>query len=83
MRRKAECLFFHTAVKESREAVRERFALDGVLSVPLRYAPPSGSGPKTLHYSFDFAQQIHYPHNPLHLGPMYFKTALKYAVFGI
>ena len=28
-------------------------------------------------------QQIHYPHNPLQPGPMYFKTARKCAVFGI
>ena len=37
----------------------------------------------TVHYSFDFAQQVHYPHNPLQPGPMYFKTARKCAVFGI
>ena len=42
-----------------------------------------GSGPDTMHYSFDFAQQVHYPHNPLQPGPMYFKTARKCAVFGV
>ena len=46
-------------------------------------ALPAGSGPDSLHYSFDFAQQVHYPHNPLQPGPMYFKTARKCAVFGI
>ena len=36
-----------------------------------------------VHYSFDFAQQVHYPHNPLQPGPMYFKTARKCAIFGV
>ena len=29
---------------------------------------------KTLHLSFDFAQQMHYPSNPLQPGPIYFLT---------
>ena len=36
-----------------------------------------------MQYSFDFAQQVHYPHNPLQPGPMYFKTARKCAIFGV
>ena len=36
-----------------------------------------------MHYSFDFAQQVHYPSNPLQPGPMYFKTARKCAIFGV
>ena len=44
---------------------------------------PSGSGPACVHYSFDFAQQVHYPHNPMQPGPMYFKTARKCAIFGV
>ena len=51
------------------------------------YSPPppgsSGSGPATVHYSFDFAQQVHYPHNPLQPGPLYFKTARKCGIFGV
>ena len=42
-----------------------------------------GSWPHTVHYSFDFAQQVHYPPNPLQPGPMYFKTARKCAVLGV
>ena len=44
---------------------------------------PTGSGPAKVHYSFDYAQQVHYPHNPLQPGPMYFKTARKCGVFGV
>ena len=36
-----------------------------------------------MHYSFDFAQQIHYPSNAAQPGPMYFLTARKCAIFGI
>ena len=37
----------------------------------------------TVHYSFDFAQQVHYPSNPLQPGPIYFLTPRKAAIFGI
>ena len=46
-------------------------------------ALPPGSGPACVHYSFDFAQQVHYPHNPLQPGPMYFKTVRKCAIFDV
>ena len=37
----------------------------------------------TVHYSFDFAQQVHYPADPLQPGPMYFLTPRKCGMFGI
>ena len=77
MRAMCERSFYRMAVKSSRDAVHDHFTEDGVLTLP------SGSGPNTVHYSFDFAQQVHYPDNPLQPGPMYFKTARKYGVFGI
>ena len=33
--------------------------------------------------SMDFAQQVHYPSNPLQPGPVYFKTPRKCAIFGV
>jgi hypothetical protein len=36
-----------------------------------------------MHYSFDYAQQIHIPHDPLQPGPMYFLVPYKVQVFGI
>lgn len=36
-----------------------------------------------MHYSYDFAQQIHYPNNPLQPGPAYFLSARKCQMFGI
>ena len=35
------------------------------------------------HYSWDYAQQLHYPTNPQQPGPIYFKTARKCGIFGI
>ena len=35
------------------------------------------------HYSWDYAQQVHYPHDPFQPGPIYFKTPRKCAIFGI
>ena len=42
-----------------------------------------GSGSACMHYSFDFARQVHYPSNPLQPGPMFFKTARKCGIFGV
>ena len=75
---------YRTAVKDCRDAIKQHFTSDGILTIPSPgSAVPMGNGPDTVHYSFDFAQQVHYPHNPLQPGPMYFKTARKCAVFGV
>jgi hypothetical protein len=36
-----------------------------------------------MHYSFDYAQQIHIPHDPIQPGPMFFLVPYKVQVFGI
>ena len=36
-----------------------------------------------MHYSFDFAQQLHFPNKPQQPGPAYFLTARKYQLFGV
>ena len=36
-----------------------------------------------MHYSFDYAQQVHYPSDPLQPGPIYFLTPRKCTVFGV
>ena len=86
MRATCERSLYRTVVKESKETIYHPFLKtnkDECSSGPsMIFAPPSpgsalppGSGPACVHYSFDFAQQVHYPHNPLQPGPMYFKTA--------
>ena len=46
-----------------------------------RHDPCSLNG--TVHYSFDYAQQIHIPSNPMQPGPIYFKTPRKCGIFGV
>ena len=37
----------------------------------------------TMHYSYDYAQQLHYPSDPLQPGPIFFKTPRKCSLFGV
>jgi len=37
----------------------------------------------SMHYSFDYAQQVHLPSNPQQPGPIYFLVPRKCAIFGI
>ncbi|XP_071211410.1 uncharacterized protein [Salvelinus alpinus] len=36
-----------------------------------------------MHYSFGFAQQVHYPSDPMQPGPIYFLTPRKCGLFGV
>ena len=36
-----------------------------------------------MHYSFDFAQQFHYPFEDQQVGPIYFKTPRRAQLFGV
>lgn len=46
-------------------------------------ARPSCSLEGTLHYSYDYAEQVHIPSNPQQPGPIYFKTPQKCGLFGV
>lgn len=46
-----------------------------------KHRPCSTTG--FIHYSYDYAQKIHYPSNPLQPGPIYFKTPRKCSIFGV
>ena len=61
--------------KRSFEAVEDQIDLDECHG--------SCSLTTTMHYSFDFAQQVHIPSNPMQPGPIYFKTPRKCAIFGV
>ena len=37
----------------------------------------------SMHYSFDYAQQVHLPSNPLQPGPLYFLVPCKCGLFGV
>ncbi|XP_062584977.1 uncharacterized protein LOC134246611 [Saccostrea cucullata] len=36
-----------------------------------------------MHYSWDYAQQVHFPHHAQQVGPIFFKTPQKCNVFGV
>lgn len=38
---------------------------------------------KPAHYSLDFAQQVHLPHDPMQPGLVYFLVSCKVGIFGI
>ena len=38
---------------------------------------------ESMHYSFDFVQQVHYLANPMQPGPIYFLTPRKCVLFGV
>lgn len=44
---------------------------------------PSCSLEGTVHYSYDYTQQVHIPSNPQEPGPVYFKTPQKCGLFGV
>lgn len=41
------------------------------------------SGNFAMHYSFDFAQQVHFPSDAAQPGPLYFLTPRKCGIFGV
>jgi hypothetical protein len=44
---------------------------------------PPMSVETTRYYSWDYAQQVHFPHHAQQVGPIYFKTPRKCNVFGV
>ena len=87
--RRATCerSYYRAVVQDCKIAVCAQYVTGSPTPVfsppPPGAAIPSGSGPACMHYSFDFAQQVHYPPNPLQPGPMFFKTARKCGIFGV
>jgi hypothetical protein len=47
------------------------------------HSSPACSRPISMHYSFDYAQQVHLPSNPQQPGPIYFLVPRKCGLFGI
>ena len=54
------------------------------------FSPPPSSSlsepcslPSVAHHSFDMAQQVHYPSDPLQPGPIYFLTPQKCGIFWV
>lgn len=76
--------YYREACDTAKQTVRQTFQLAGKFTPPLpssRLRPCSL--PSVVHYSFDMAQQVHYPSDPLHHGPTYFLTPRKCIIFGV
>ena len=73
----AERQFYKRQVEESKECVHH----NGLVALQ---PTPASSQDLAMHYSFDFAQQVHYPSNAAQPGPMYFGSvrSLAFAVKG-
>ena len=70
--------FYKNCCKTTKDALTEH--LESVDFTEKR-APCSLDG--TVHYSYDYAQQLHYPSDPYQPGPIYFKTPRKCGLFGV
>ena len=79
---KLERANYKSICDECRESIRAYFVTDGEFSPPqLASCVPHNSKPIKVHYSFDYAQQVHYPSDPLQPGPIYFLTPRKCSVW--
>ena len=76
--------YFREVCQSANDSIRETFMEAGSFTPP----PPACrldpcSSDMVAHYSFDMAQQVHYPSDPFQPGPMYFLTPRKCAIFGV
>ena len=71
-------------VEESCRQVKAHFQANGSFTPPQPHSSlPTASQDITVHYAFDFSQQVHYPSDPPQPGPIYFLTPRKAAIFGV
>jgi len=70
---------YQNALEKAKASFPSEFA---VAPLPASKTPPNS---KSLfsHYSFDMAQQVFYPNDPLQPGPMFFLTPRKRAIFAV
>ncbi|XP_070210181.1 uncharacterized protein [Littorina saxatilis] len=64
------------------EIAQCKTAVQGLGLTALTETAPN-SRPIAVHYSFEFAQQVHLPSNAAQPGPMYFLVPRKCAIFGV
>jgi len=75
---KKERLFYQANAKVAHQYYR-KLGLKTPHSMPRK----PNSRPMMSHYSWDFAQQLHYPFEDQQVGPIFFKTPRKAQLFGI
>ena len=81
---KMERAHYKATCKECKDSVQAYFVTNGKFTPPPPFSrTPSNTTNIKVHYSFDYAQQVHYPSDPLQPGPIYFLTPRKCTVFGV
>ena len=68
--------FLNEVIRLSKESIK-------TIETPILGTNAPCSKDIMMHYSFDFAQQVHFPTNPQQPGPVYFKTPRKCGLFGV
>ena len=75
---------YRGALENAKSSVVPYFTKDDTFSPPPPASQrPANTTPISAHYSFDMAQQVFYPNDPLQPGPMYLSTPRKCAIFGV
>ncbi len=92
---KKQALIYKEALEHMRQVKKERLFYQANAKVANKYyrklrtktdlANPCEPNSKNImsHYSWDFAQQLHYPFEDQQVGPIFFKTPRKAQLFGI
>ena len=76
--------FYKSMCDERKRSIKEHFTSNDEFEPPPPNSQlPANSNDIVAHYSFDYAQQIHFPSDPLQLGPLYFLTPRKCGIFGV
>ena len=76
--------YYKTTCDSCREQIVNYFSSNGLFSPPPSNCNiPENSVDISAHYSFDYAQQVHFPLDSLQPGPIFFLTPRKCNVFGI
>ena len=75
--------YYHTVCDIAKKKIQECFLHGSDFTPPPPFSRCTPCSFSFAHCSFDMAQQIHYPSNPLQPGPIYFLTPRKCAIFGV
>ena len=75
--------FYKTTCDECQKSVTTQFTIDGQFIPPSPLSAVLPVSTLRVHYSFDYAQQVHFPSDPMQPGPIYFLTPRKCTVFGV
>ena len=76
--------YYPTVCEAAKTNIREFFQRGNTFTPPPPFSRCEPCSYNSLaHHSFDMAQQVHYPSDPLQPGPIYFLTPRKCAIFGV